>query len=890
MPFRHFYNFCRNLLYQRRVDQDLDQELRSYLDLLADEKARSGLDREEAMQQARRDLGGVELVKEKVRDVRAGVSLDNLLQDFRYGLRILRRNPGFAVTAILTLALGIGATTAIFSVVDTVVFKPLPFPTADRLVRVESVLAATGNGGVASYPDFIDWRARSHSFDGMAAFRTDSFTLVGPREPLHLQGAIMSANLLSLLAVTPALGRPFLPGEDKPAATGGADPVLLSYSLWQREFGSDASVLGRTVQLGDNPFTVVGVMPRGFQFPIQAEPVDLWTTIAVDAQGGANAETEQRGAHYLDVVGLLKSGVKQQQAQAEMAAITSVMNRQHPENKPRTARIVPEIQGMIGPVRTPLLVLLGAVGCVLLIVCVNVANLLLARAGGRRKEMAVRAALGASRWRATRQLLTESVTLSLLGGALGLALALWSLRLLLRIMPPYVPRLHAIGLDFRLLGFVFLVSLLAGILFGLAPAFEVARISLTESLKEGGRGSGSEGKGHGRLRGALVVSEIALAVVLLLGASLLLQSFLHLTRVDPGFDPHHVLTFQLDAPASKPGLTPPAFFRNVVVQISALPGVKSASAAASLPLTGDNITASVELEGQPLPMGSRPSIDFNVVEPAYFRTVAIPLIAGRDFTAHDDAKSPPVVIVNRTLARRFFPNQDAIGKRIRPGIGNGYGPGELPMREIVGVVGDVKQSGLGVEAAPEAYAPLAQSPFFKMFVAVHTVMDPHSLVQATRRQVASLDKNAPLYHLMTLDQYFSQSVLLPRLITLLLSGFAGLALLLACLGVYGVISYVVVQRTHEIGVRMALGSQRSDVLRMIVGQGLKPALAGLAIGIACAFKLTGLLSSLLYGVTPGDPLTFVAVSLILTGVALLACYIPARRAAKVDPMLSLRHE
>ncbi len=890
MPFRHFYNFCRNILYKRRVDQDLDQELRSYVDLVAEQKARSGLDREEAMQEARRDLGGVELVKENVRDIRAGVSLDNLLQDLRYGLRILRRNPGFAVTAILTLALGIGATTTIFSVVDTVVFKPLPFPTADRLVRMESVIAATGTGGEASYLDFVDWRARSHSFDGMAVFRTDSFTLVGPREPLHLQGAIVSANLLSLLAVTPALGRSFLPGEDKPSATSGADPVLLSHSLWQREFGSDASVLGRTVQLGDNPFMVIGVMPQGFQFPIQAEPVDLWTTIAIDAQGGANAETEQRGAHYLDVVGLLKPGVKQQQAQAEMAAITSVLNKQHPENKPRTVRVVPEIQGMIGPVRTPLLVLLGAVGCVLLIVCVNVANLLLARAGGRRKEMALRAALGASRWRATCQLLTESVTLSLLGGSLGLALALWSLRLLTRIMPPYVPRLNAIGLDGRLLSFGFAVSLLAGILFGLAPALEVAPISLTESLKEGGRGSGSEGKGRNRLRGALVVSEIALAVVLLLGASLLLKSFLHLTRVDPGFDPHHVLTFQLDAPAGKPGVTALAFFRNVVAQISALPGVKSASAAASLPLTGDNITASVEVEGQPLPMGSRPSIDFNAVEPAYFRTVAIPLIAGRDFTAHDGAESPPVVIVNRTLARRFFPNQDAIGKRIRPGIGNGYGPGELPMREIVGVVGDVKQSGLGVEAAPEAYAPLAQSPFSTMFVTVHTVMDPHRLIQAARRQIAFADKNAPLYHLMTLDQYFSQSVLLPRLVTLLLSGFAGLALLLACLGVYGVISYVVVQRTHEIGVRMALGSQQSDVLRMIIGQGLKPALAGLAIGIACAFKLTGLLSSLLYGVTPGDPLTFVAVSLILTGVALLACYIPARRAAKVDPMLSLRHE
>jgi putative ABC transport system permease protein len=891
VPFRHLYNFCRNILYKQRADQDLDQEIRSYLDLLAEEKARSGMGRDEALQQARRELGGVEQVKESVRDIRVGASMDNLLQDVRYGLRVLRRNPGFAATAILTLALGIGTTTAIFSVVDAVVFKPLPFPTADRLVRIQSVIAASGNGnGVASYPDFLDWRARNRVFDGMAVFRTNDFNLIGPREPLHLQGAVASAELFSMLGVAPALGRSFLAAEDNPAAASGTDPVILSYGLWQREFGSDVSVLGRTIQLGDQLFTVVGVMPRAFQYPIQAEPVELWTTIAVDARGGANAIAAQRGAHYLDVAGLLKPGVKLQQAQAELAAIASTLNKEHPDVKARTVRIVPEIQSLAGPIRAPLLVLLGAVGCVLLIVCVNVANLLLARATGRRKEMSVRAALGASRGRAARQLFTESVSLGLLGGGLGLALALASLRFLVRLIPAEVPRLNAIGLDGRLLGFALLVSLAAGILFGLAPALRVSKISLTDSLKESGRGSGSGGKESSRLRDALVVSEVALAVVLLLASGLLIQSFLHLTQVDPGFNRHHVLTFQLDSPAGKHGSEVPAFFRDVVARIGALPSVTSASAVASLPLTGENIRSSIEIEGRPTPMGSRPSADFNAVEPNYFRTLGITRIAGRDFTEHDGLKSSPVAIVNRTLAQRFFPNQNPIGRHIRPGFGNGYGPGEPPMREIVGVIGDVKQGDPGAEAAPEVYAPLAQCPYSPMFIVVHTANNPQSIVDPIRRQVASLDKNTPIYHVETLDQYFAQSVAAPRFITLLLSGFAGLALLLASVGIYGVISYIAVQRTHEVGIRMALGAQKGEIIRTVVAKGLVPALAGLAIGIGGALRLTRLLSSLLYGVSPADPLTFAVVSVILIGVALLACYIPARRAAKVDPMVSLRYE
>ena len=892
-PMRWFYKLplqLRSVFQKSRIEQELGDELRFHLERLVQEKCASGMTPEGARYAALREMGGVEQIKEECRDMRKVNFIENLIQDVRYGLRALRRSPGFAAVAILTLSLGVGATTAIFSVVDAVMLKPLPFPTADRLVRVESVILATGAGGAASYPDFVDWRAQNHVFDRMAAFRTGDFTLVGAREPLHLEGAVVSAQLFSLLGAAPALGRGFLPEEDSPAAANGTDPVVLSHGLWQREFGSDASVIGRTIELSGQPFTVVGVMPQAFQYPIQAEPIELWTTIAYDAHGGANAMTAQRGAHYLDVVALLKPTVTLQRAQAEMAAIAEALNKQYPENKPRTVEMMPELQRLAGPLRAPMLVLFGAVCCLLLIVCANMANLLLARATGRQKEMAIRAALGASRRRTICQLLTESATLALLGGGLGLVLALALAKFLVRLLPVELPRLNLIGLDARLLGFAFLVSLLTGILFGLAPAVRTSRTDLTESLKESGRGAGSEGKGHSRLRGALAVSEVALALVLLVGAGLLIRSFLRLTQVDPGFDPHNVLTFELDSPPGKQDSHGPAFFREVVARVRALPGVAASTAVASLPLTGDNVTSSIEIEGQPMPLGSRPSAGFNVVEPGYFRTLVIAQLAGRDFAEHDNPKSTPVVIVNQTLARRFFPNQNPIGKHVRPGIGNGYGPGEPPMREIVGVVADVKQGDLGADAAPEVYAPLTQSPFAPMFIVVRTNTDPLGIVEQARRQVASLDKQSPLYQVETLDQYLAQSVSEPRFATLLLSGFAGLAVLLACLGVYGVISYIVLQRRHEIGVRMALGAEAGEVLLWMLARGLALAVAGVTIGLGAAFGLAHLVSGLLYGVRATDPLVFALAPLALLSVAVLASYIPARRAAKVDPVVALRYE
>jgi putative ABC transport system permease protein len=879
----------RSLLRRERVDQDLDDELRYHIERKIEENIAGGMTAQEARRRALLEMGGIEKRKEECRAARRVTWLQDLAQDVRYGLRLLGRNRGFAAAAILTLALGIGATVAIFSIVDTLVLKPLPFSTAARLVRLESVFASSGRGsGIVSYPNFIDWRARNHLFVGMAVFDTRAFTLVGPREPLHLQGAVVSSQLFSLLGVRPSLGRSFLPGEDAPAATNGNDPVILSHGLWAREFDSDPSVLGRIIQLNGQPFTIVGVMPASFQFPIEAQPLDLWTTIAVDAHGGANAMTAQRGAAYLSAVGLLKPGATLREAEAEMDAIAGTMNREHPENKPRTVHIVPEVQALVGPARIPLLVLLGVVGCVLLIACANVANLLLARGAGRHREMAVRSSLGASRPRAVRQLLTESALLGFLGGGAGLAMALACLQLLTGMIPADVPRANDIHLDARLLAFTFLVSLFVGILFGFAPALRLSRIDLTAALKEGERSS--EGKGQTGVRNALVVSEVALAGILLPAAILLVQSFLHLTRVNPGFDPHDVLTFEIDSPPAKQGSEISNFFDQVVKRMSAIPGVISASAAASLPLTGDNIASSFEIEGQPTPAGSRPTADFNAVEPGYFPTLHIPLLAGRDFTERDDLSSRPVVVINRTLAERFFPGENPIGKQVRPGIGNGYMPGKLPMREIVGVIGDVKQAGLQTQAAPEIYAPLAQSPFGTMFIVARTAIDPGGVVAGARRQVAAVDKNTPIYQVKRLDQYFDDSLSFARLVTLLLGGFAVLAVALACLGVYGVVSYLVARLTREIGIRVAFGAGRDEILRWILRQGLSPAFLGAAIGLILSFGLGHLLSSLLYGVSATDPTTFFVAPVALLGVAFWASLIPARRAMRVDPMVALRQE
>ena len=882
------YRRLKNLFVRAQVDEEIDSELRAHIAMRMEDNIASGMTAEEARRNAFLRFGNRTAIKERATAADAALTLDTIGRDVRFALRQLRKSPGFTLAALLTLGLGIGATTALFSVVDAVILKPLPFPTAGRLVVIESVILANHRIGGASYLDFLDWQARSHSLEGMAAFRTGDYTLIGAHDPEHLQGASVSSQLFGLLGATPALGRNFLPQEDNLAAAGGTNAVILSYGLWQRDFGGDASVLGRVVQLGDQRFTVVGVMPKKFLFPIQAEPIELWTTLAVDMKGGAEAITAQRGAHYLDVVALLKPNVSMQQAEAEMVGIVGELNKEHPENKPRTAHLVPELQMLTGDLRTPMFVLLGAVCCVLFIVCANIANLLLVKATGRHQEIALRIALGASRARVAGQLLAESLVLGILGGAFGLALAVFSLRSLVRVMPADIPRMESIGLDAPLLGFALLISLLAGVLFGLAPALQASKVSLTESLKKTGRDGGSADKG--RLRSLLVISEVAMAVVLLLGSSLLLQSFLHLTRVDPGFDPHHVLTFQLDSPGLMDSNQFPEFFRQAVERMRAIPGVRAAGASAYLPLTGDHLRTSQEIEGQPLALGSRPIADVNIVSPGFFVTSGTALLNGRDFSAQDDLKSTPVAIVNRAYVHQFFPNENPIGRHVRPGIGNGYGQSEPPMREIVGVVNDVKQANPSVEPEAEVYLPLGQCPFDTMSILMRTDNDPAGVVKAARAQVASLDRNLPIYHVKTLDQYFADSLAAPRFSSFLLGSFAALALLLAVLGVYGVVSYTVAQRTREIGIRIALGASSGNVIRSMLSKGMLLTVVGVGLGVVGAFGLVHLMASMLFGVRATDPMTFALAPCMLLCVAVIASYIPARRAAKVNPMVALRSE
>jgi len=815
-------------------------------------------------------------------------AMHRLSQDVRYALRQLRKSPGFTVVAVLTLALGIGANSAIFSVVDAVLLRPLPFSAPSRLVVVKTTEPGRRDDIGVSYPAFLDWRSQNHVFDGLSAFHEDDFTITGRGEPAHLTGAVVSANMFSVLGVAPALGRAFPSQEDTPS--GGGLPVILSHSLWQSRFGSDPTIVGQNLTLDGKTFAVAGVMPAGFQFPVQRTPVEFWTTIALDAQSpnGVPPLTSQRGVAYLDVIARLKPNVTIATAQTEMATIQAALNRQYPENRPKGISLVAEADAVVGEMRQGLFILLGAVGLVLLIACANLLNLLLARATVRRKEISVRTALGATRWMIVRQLLTESMLLAAAGAAAGIGLATWGIKFLTALAPGDLPRITESGLNLEVLAFTALIAILTSVLFGLVPALHAAKPELATSLKEGGR-SGTETLTRGRLRSALIVTETALAMVLLVGAGLLLRSLLGLGRVDPGFAKDHAITFGLDLPGRYGHAQRVEFYSRLLAQVRATPGVRSASAAFPLPLSADEVKTGLDVEGQPMKQGESPVTTFHIIDDDYFHTLGIPLVKGREFIPQDDAEgATPVVIISQRLAKQVFSGEDPIGRRIRPNISSG--DRDAPQRVIVGVVGDVKAEGLGAPSIPESYVPYAQLPFAPMSVVVRTEMDSSSIVPTLTKEVQSLDNALPLLRIKSLDEYVSDSVVGTRFEAVLLGIFGMLAFVLTAVGLYGVISYTVVQRTREMGIRLALGANRSAILGMVVKNGMLLACAGAVMGLAAAFLLTRLIATLLFGVGPADPLTFLCVPVALITVAMLATYVPARRAARVDPMVALRYE
>jgi putative ABC transport system permease protein len=813
--------------------------------------------------------------------------MNTLFQDIRYGLRMLLKSPSVSIVATIALALGIGANTAIFSVVNAVLLRPLPFPNSDALMTLFEKDQTRGVvHGSYSYPNFFDLRDQNHVFDHVACYHDNDFIMTGRGEPVHLQGGMVSADLFSVLGTTPMLGRTFLPDEDKPTETGRV--VILSQRLFASRFNSDAGIINQTITLDSKSYTVIGVMPRGFEFPIQNEPLDLWTTISDDA-AGKSPITAQRGAHFLHVIGRLKPGVTTEQAQAEADAIAARLEQQYPDtNTHKGINVESTLKALVGDVRPALLILLGAVACVLLIACANVANLLLARAMTRHKEMAIRSALGASRFRVVRQLLTESVLLSLIGGLLGLGLAVWWSDLLITLGKEDIPRAMQVGLDWRVLTFTLGVSLLTGVVFGSVPALHMSKTELTESLKEG-RGFGG-GARRNRIRGVLVVAELAIAVVLLVGAGLLIQSLWRLHHVSPGLNPQNVLTFNVSLPDVRyPSEKQARFYNDLTTRIASLPDVQSASAVLPLPLSGDRFSISFQIEGRPVARKDEPSSDMFVITPNYFRTMGIPILKGRDFEQRDEHKSTPVIIVNQSFAKQYFPGEDPIGKRIHPGIST-WDDEKSMMREIVGVVADIRNRALSTEPKPAYYMPQSQVPFGQLVVVVKAARDPHSLVGSVTREVRALDQELPVFSVKTMEEYIAASVAAPRFNTTLLSIFAAVALVLTIIGLYGVMSYSVAQRTNEIGIRMALGAQARDVLTLIGRQAITLVLIGLAIGLAGALALTRLLATLLFGVTTKDPATFAAIALLLSIVAILACYIPAWRATKVDPLEALRYE
>jgi predicted permease len=870
----------RNLLRRDRVDRDLAEELDAYLEMVIEAKVAEGIKPEEARRAALIELGGMDQVKERVREVRVGHFLGTVWQDLRYGVRTLVKSPAFTIVAVLSLALGIGANTAIFSVVNGVLLRPLPYPEPERMVAVWHTPPQESFPGMTRFSvspgNYLDWKEQSRAFEQMAVYQYAGLSLSAGADPVPVTGAAVSSDFFSALRTQVDRGRTFSPDEEQP---GRDQVVVLGHGLWQRAFGADPNLVGRTVTLNSRSYTVVGVMPAGFEFPAEAE---LWVPLAWDA-----AERQTRSIHDYLVVARLKRDASLAQAQAEMSTISSRLEQQYPEaNKGWGAVVIPLKEDIVGDVRPALLVLFGAVGFVLLIACANVANLMLARGANRRKEIALRIALGATRGRIVRQLLCESVLLSVVGGLLGLMLAGWGGQLLVRLSAGSLPNSGEVGMDAWALGFTLLVSLIAGVLAGVAPAMQFSKNEISETLKQGSGRGGSSVKQ--RTRKALVVCEVALSLILLVGAGLMIRSFWKLQNVDPGFDTGNALTLSVGLPPTR--YSEPqqvlAFHDRVLEQISALPGVVAVGSTTTVPLTGGGSRQPFTVEGRPAPpVSEQPLAQTRYVSPDYFRAMGIPLRQGRAFEDRDREGAPQVVIISEAMARRFWPGENPVGKRLTASFHERQGP-----REIVGVVGDVKSRGLDDEAGATMYLPFRQAPRPWISFVARTASDPQGFVQPLSRAVYAADREQAISSVRTMEQVLTESLSGRRFNMTLLMTFAGLALALAAVGVYGVMNYSVMLRRRELGIRIALGARGLDVLRLVLGQGLALTLTGVGVGMAGAYALTRLMESLLYGVTATDFLTYGSVSGALILVGLLASFLPARRATKVDPMIALRSE
>jgi putative ABC transport system permease protein len=871
----------RALFRRESVLQDIDEELRVHIEMATEENLKRGMAPNEAQAAALKSFGNIGRNLELGYDIRGGGWLEDCLQDLRYGARALLKQPGFSLIAILTLALGIGANTAIFSVVNAVLLRPLPYRAPNQVVQVwEHNRPKNKPRGTVAPANFLDWKAQNRSFEGMAAYDTfPSFNLTGVGEPERMQAVRVSTDLFPLLGVGAVVGRTFT---DEEGQRGRHQVALLSNGLWQRRFGADPGLVGRTLSLNDQSIKVVGILPPDFRF--LPEEYEIFIPMVLDGW-----EATARGTHPLHVVARLKEGVTLQQAQAEMDQIARRLEQEYPHaNTGVGVNLVPLQEQLVGESRRALLILLGVVAFVLLIACANITNLLLTRAVARRKEMAVRMALGAGRARLIRQLLTESALLAGVGGLGGLLLSLGGVQVLKVYLAQnaLLPRGETIGLDGRVLVFTLGISLVTGLVFGLAPGLAASKTDVNDALKEGGRRT-SGGARDKRFRHALVVGEVALALVLLVGAGLMIQSFLRLRRVDPGFRPENVLAADISLPVSryKNGRQVLHFQHQLLERVAALPGVRSVGASAYLPFSGTNNSWTIQIESrQSQPSGAYLEPGWRPVTANYFRTMGIPMVKGRDFASSDDDEAAPgVAILNEAAARACWPGEEPLGNRFKL-EGRTY--------TVVGVVKDVKHVRLDGEAAPEVYFPYSQLAITwrGMTVVARTEAPPDQLAAALRSAVQELDKDQPIYNVRTLEGLIAKSVARPQFYLLLLGAFAGLALLMASLGLYGVMSYAVSQRAHEIGIRMAFGAQPRDALRLVIGAGVTLTLIGIAIGLLAAFALTRVMESLLFGVNATDPLTFAAVAFLLIAVAVLACYLPARRATKVDPIVALRHE